>query len=112
MRRDGKSQPNVHPGGIALNRCIEEFLDFRESHDLVEFTADLCARHAEDRSVQINIFTPSQLGMEASSNLEEAGNATSDHNPAHARFGDSRQHLQQSCFPGPIAANDAPDLSA
>ncbi len=43
MRRDGEGQAHVHPGGIALDRRIEEPLDLGEGDDLVELAPDLGA---------------------------------------------------------------------
>ena len=41
MRRDGKRQPHIHAGRIALHRRIEKPLDLGERDDLVELFADL-----------------------------------------------------------------------
>src|SRR5260370_15625040 len=56
MRSDGKAEAHRHARGIALDRRVEEFLDLGESDDLVEFAADLGARHAKNRADQVDVL--------------------------------------------------------
>ena len=41
MRRDGEPETQVHAARVALHRRVEETLDVRERHDLVELPVDL-----------------------------------------------------------------------
>src|ERR1700682_739709 len=72
MRSYRERQPYVHATRIALDRCIEKFLDFGEGHDLVELPGDLCLAHSQDRAIEVNVFASSKFGMEAGAHLEEA----------------------------------------
>jgi hypothetical protein len=63
MRRDGEGEPHIHARGIALDWRVEEFLNFGEGDDLVEFPADFVATHTEYRAVQVDILAASELRM-------------------------------------------------
>jgi hypothetical protein len=70
MRRDREGEPYVHAARIPLHRGVEEALDLGEGDDLVEFAADLRARHAEDRAIQIDVLATGQFGMKPGAHLE------------------------------------------
>ena len=46
VRGDREGQADVHPGGVALHRRVEELLDLGEGDDLVELAVDLGLPHA------------------------------------------------------------------
>src|SRR5204863_6154928 len=52
-----KSKPDVHAAGITLNGSVEKSVNFRKSDNLIEFGDDLGLAHAEDCSVQKNVFS-------------------------------------------------------
>ena len=49
--RHGKSQAQVHAGGIAFDRRVDELFNFRKSHDLIEPGFDFLFVHAENGAV-------------------------------------------------------------
>ena len=65
MRRHREGEAKSHPAGVALDRCVDEFADVREVDDIVEFAIDFLARHAQDRAVQIDVFTARQIADES-----------------------------------------------
>src|SRR5213592_607900 len=111
MRCDCKRQSQIHATAVTLDRRVDEFLYLRKSHDLVESAFDFVSAHAEDRSVEINIFAAGQFGVKTSAYFQQAADATAQLNPARAGFGDSRQNPEQRSLAGAVAANNAYDFS-
>ncbi len=46
VRRNRKSQAQIHAAGIVFHRSVDELLHFGEGHDLVELAVDFGAAHA------------------------------------------------------------------
>ena len=111
MRRDGKGQPHIHPGGIALDGRIHKLLDLGKVDDLVELAVDLGLLHAEDGAVEIDVLAPGELGMEAGADLQQAADAALDLDLAAGGGGDARQDFEQGALAGAVAADDAKDLA-
>src|SRR2546425_2006413 len=106
-----KSEAHIHPTGVVLNWGIQEPLDFRESHNLVKLAFNLIAAHTENRAVEENVFSASQLRMKAGADLEQAADATIDVYFAVGWFGDAGEHFKQSGFARAVASNDADDFT-
>ena len=86
-------------------------LDLGERDDLVELAVDLGAPHAEDRAIEVDVFPPGQLRVEARADFEERADASVDLGDAEGRLGDARQDLQERALPGAVAADDADDFA-
>ena len=71
VRRHRESQADLHAAGVALDRGIDELLDTREVHDLVELGGDLPAAHPENRAVEVDVLAAGQLRVEAGAGLQE-----------------------------------------
>ncbi len=115
MRRDGKCEPHVHTGRVALYRRIKKSFDFGERYDLIEFAPDLTARHAEDRTVQIDVLAATEFGMEPGANLQQTCDASADLYATFRRLRDPRKDLQKgalSCAVSPDHTHDiaTPDI--
>jgi len=110
MRRHGKGQTDVHTGGIAFDRGVEKGLHLGKGDDLVELTPDFRSRHAEDGPVEKDILAPAQLGMEAGTDLQQAGNTAADGDPALGGLRNPAEDLEQGRLAGTIAADDAEGL--
>src|SRR5262249_36782401 len=89
MRGDRKCQPHIHSAGVPLYWGIEKCADAREINDLIELGIDLSATHAEDRTVQINILSARQLGMESGTDLKQTGQSSTNAHRSVRRIGDS-----------------------
>src|SRR5438270_11541146 len=98
MRGYRKREAHVHAGRVVPDRGIDELLDFRERHDLVEVPPNLDLPHAEDRPVQQNIFPTSQLGMEPRTDLEERADTPVELDPSRCRFSDAREALEEGAL--------------
>src|ERR1700736_584580 len=108
MGGDREGKPNVHSTEITLHRRIEEFFDFREGNDLIEFLFNLDAGHSEYRAIEKNILASGQLRMKACSNFEKRADPAVYVSDATGRRGDSIHDFQQralACAVGP----DDPD---
>src|SRR5581483_10055408 len=107
MRRHGECQPHIHAAGVMLYRSVEKLLDFRKRHNLIEAATDFRLAHAQDGAIQINILPSGQLGMEAGSDLEQAGHASAHRHLTRSRAGNARKNFEQRALAGAIAADDA-----
>ena len=79
--------------------------------NLVKLARNLGTRHSEDCAIQEDVFAASQLGVKASADFEQAGNATTEANASFRRFCDAAQNFQQSRFARAIPANDAENVA-
>jgi len=84
----GKGQPDLHPAGVPLDRCVNELFHPGKAHDVVEFAADLGLGHPQDGPVEVDVFPAGEFGMEAGPHLEEASHPTADLGVAAGRLGD------------------------
>ena len=110
VRRHRKSQAQVHPARIALDRRIDELPDLGKVDDLIEFALDLRALHAQDGAVEIDVLAPGQLGVEAGAHFQQRANPPVDFAVAFGGVGDAREDLEQGALAGPVAPDDAEDL--
>ena len=72
MGRNRECEAHVHAATITLDWSVDEFLDFGERDNLIELRLDLLPRHAENRTVEINVFSASQFRMEAGADFQQA----------------------------------------
>ena len=110
MGGDGKGQAQVHAAGIALDGGIDKFLNLGKSYDLVKFLIDFNALHAQDRTVQVNIFTPAEFGMKAGANFEQRADPPVDFRHSRGRFGNTRKNLEQGALTGSVAPDNSQHL--
>ena len=90
VRRDGESQPDVHPARVPLDRLVEVLLDAGELDDLVEAPVDLAAAHPKERAVQVHVLTPRQLGAEPGPDLEQRADSSRHVDEAGGRLSEPR----------------------
>ena len=112
MGGDGEGKAHIHAGAISLDRGIEESLDAGEIHDLVEFLPDLDLAHAEDGSVEEDVFAAGEFRMEAGADLEQRGDPTVEDDAPGGGFGDAGKDFEQGGFARAIAADDAEHLAS
>src|SRR6185369_15841941 len=94
-----------------LDRSIEEFLHLGKGHNLVELLPDLYLGHAENCAVQVDIFPPGQLGMEAGAHLQQACYPAVNADPSACGFGNAAENLEQRGFAGAVAPDDADPIA-
>src|SRR6185436_7363435 len=68
---------------------------------------DFAFLHAEDRTVQVHVFPPCQLLMEAGANFQQRSDTPPYLDLAGCRVGDPGEYLQQRAFSRPFSPNDA-----
>jgi len=111
MSRYRKCQAQVHARRIALDRRFDEFFDFSEGDDFVEFALDLGFLHAEDGAIEVDVLAAGQLRVKAGADLEQAAHPPVDLRLAFGRLSDSRQQFEQRAFTGAVAPNHAQHLT-
>ena len=71
MDGHGKAKTRIEAGRVPLHGRVDEALDVREVHDLVEAAIDLLAREAEEARAQVDVVAAGELGVEAGAQLDE-----------------------------------------
>src|SRR6266508_4754506 len=71
VRGHGECQPHIHTTRVMFDRSFEKLLSAREINDFIKLRVDLAPAHAQDRAVQINILTASEVRMKAGANVEK-----------------------------------------
>ena len=69
VRRDRKGETHTHTARIALDGCIDEFLDSGKFHNRIKSTVNFRFAHAENCPIQKDIFTAGQLRVKASTDF-------------------------------------------
>src|SRR5690349_25150196 len=72
---------------------------------------DLALLHAQDRSIQVNVFASGQLVMETGSDFQQRGKAAFHSDRTRSGIGDLGQDFEQRTFSGTIAPDDTDDLA-
>ena len=57
--RGREGEPYVHAAAVSFDRRINKLLNFSERDDLVKLRFDFAPRHAEDRTVEIDVLATS-----------------------------------------------------
>ena len=105
--RDAEPEPRVQPRRVALHRHVDQALDFRELHDVVEAAIDLAARQPEQPGAEIYVLAAGELGMKARAELDERHDASGHLHAAARRPRHARDQLQQRRLAGAVGADDA-----
>src|SRR5215469_681063 len=112
VSRNGKGQPYVHAGRIALDRHLDEISDPGEFHDAAQLARDLLASHAEDRAVHEHILTPREFGVKPRGDLDEGGKTSGNGDLARSRRRNPRQQLENCALACPVLTDDAERFAA
>ena len=112
MRGHGKSEANIHAAGKMFDRRIQKFFDLGEGDDFIELLFDFEPRHAQDGSVEKNVFPSGQFRMKPGSYFQQAGHPALHFDPAGCRLGDPAEDFEERRFARAVASNDADDVSA
>src|SRR5271165_2958718 len=107
----GEGQADVHAGGVVLYGSVDEFFEFREGDDFVEFAGDVALAHAQDGAGEEGVFAAGELGVKAGADFEEAADAAVDGGVAGGGAGDAGEDFEQGGFAGAVAADQAEDFA-
>ena len=102
MRRHCKRQPHVHSGRVVLDGRVDEFFQFGERHDFIEFPFDLRFAHPQDRSGKERVFASGQFRMKPCPHFQQRADPPVNLGPAFRRPRDAGQNLQQRRLARPI----------
>src|SRR6266404_2967211 len=111
MGGDSKGEADVHAGGVVLDGRVDEFFEFGEGHDFIEFAGDFGFAHAEDGAGEESVFAAGEFGMEAGADFEEGADAAMNFGPAGSGAGDTGEDFEKSGFASAVAADEAEDFA-
>ncbi len=103
---DREPEPHVHARRVVLDRRVDELLEPGEVDDLVEALPDLLLAQAEDRTVEVDVLAPGQLGVEAGTELEQRGDLPGRVDAAAVGPEDARHALEQRRLPRAVLAHE------
>ena len=75
---DGKSQANQHAARVCFYRLINKAANFGKCGNTVVSRVYFASSQAENRRIQVHIFTPREFGIESGPQLEKCGNAAAN----------------------------------
>ena len=67
--------------------------------------------HAEDGTVEIDVFSPGEFGVEACPDFKEGADAPFDLDAAARWRGDARQNFEKGRFAGTVGTDDPEDFA-
>jgi len=103
---DGEAQSHVHPGGVGLDRHVDELLELRKLDYPVEALMYLTALETKDGAVQKHVLTARELGMKPSTQLKKRRDTAPDQDFAHVRLDDPSRKLKKRALASTILADD------
>src|SRR5262245_46246188 len=112
VNSDGESQAHKHSGGIRLDRTIHEIADLSKFFNRWNPLARLRIREAENRRVEINIFTAGKERVEPCPQFKQCGDAAGDLDISGCRANDTGDHAQQRALAGTVLTDDAQTAAA
>src|SRR5690606_30550923 len=68
-----KTQPHIHTRGISLNRGVKEAFHSGEIDDGIKRFFYFVPGHSQYRSVQVDVLTAGQFGVESGSYFQQTG---------------------------------------
>ena len=107
MGSNRESQLDVHAGRITLDRRIDKLTNFGELDDFLHFGIYFRTGHAEDCTVEVNIFTTGHFTMEAGAHFQHGSHTTIEVDFAFRRCRDLTEELQQGALTSTVASDDA-----
>ena len=89
---------------------VDVIANVGERDDVAQQGVDACAAQAQNRTIDVDVFTPGQIGVEARTQFKQRRHtAVGVHRP-RARRQDPGNDLQQGAFAAAIQADDAQRL--
>ena len=93
MRSHRERQLDIHTGGVALHRSIDELTAFGEFDDVLHVGVDLSLCHAENRAIHVDVLTSGELSMKACADLQHGSHTPIQADSAARRSGHTRDNL-------------------
>ena len=104
---NGEAEPHVHARGIRAHGHVDESLELREGHDLLEVPVDRGPLEAEDRPVQVDVLAARELRMETGAELEQRSDPAADLDPPLGRLHDPGDQPEEGRLAGAVPADQA-----
>lgn len=111
MSGHGEGKAHIHTRGVAFYRGIEEAFYVGKGDDFIEFGSNFGMTHSEDSAIEKDILAAAEFGVEASTDLEEAGDTSSIGDGPGGGLGNAAKEFKEGGFAGAIVADHAKDLS-
>ena len=104
-------KPYLHAGRIIFKLLVHEFFKLGEFNDIIVHTVNFPAREAQQRTVQIYIFTPRQLRVETDAKLNERHEFTRNRDLTLFRIVYLGNDLKERRFPAAVTPDDTEELA-
>ena len=101
----------MHAGRIVLELLIHKIFELGELHDVIVHGIDFRAGEAEQRAIQVHIFTAGQLRVESHAKFNERDQLALDGDGTLLRSVNLRNNLQQCGLSGSVTPNNAEKIA-
>jgi len=108
---NGEGQSHIHAAGVAFDGGFQEFFHASEVYDFVEFGLDFGAVHAEDGSVEKDVFLAGEFGVKAGADFEEAADFAVEGDAAFGGRSDAAEEFEEGGFASSVSSNEADDFA-
>jgi hypothetical protein len=106
-----KGQAHEHAAGVGLHWLVDEGTDVGKGNDVLQLGLDVRTGKPQDRGVEEDVFPAGELGVEASAEFQEGGNAAVDADGARRRSEGAAEKLEQGGLASAVLPDDAEDLT-
>ncbi len=100
-------QTDKHAAGVSLHGTVDEFADLGERFDRRNAHPSLRISETEDGSVEENVLSSCELGIETCPKLQQSGNPALHHNPAGTGAHHAGDNPEKRALAGAVFADDA-----
>ena len=107
MHSHREGETHVHAGAVELNLGVDERLDPGEIDDLFEDLLGLVPGQAKDRRVEIDVFTASEILVEARPQFKECRQPSAASHRAGGGLKDASDHLEQRALARSVVPDKA-----
>ena len=102
MDSHGKTQAHLHPGGVVLERRVDEVFEFGEFDDVLHPLLDIPIAKAVETGVKKDVFKTRQFGIESHPQLDKGSDAPMGDYLTFGGNQDTGNNLQQGALAGAV----------
>src|SRR5207253_4398000 len=110
MDGDREPEPHLHPGRVRAHGKVDEAIELREVHDLLEPFVDHAALEAVDRPAQVDVLTTGEVRVEAGAELEQRADGAANLDSSGRRAEDAGDQPEERRLARAVPAHESDRL--
>ena len=108
---DGKSEANLHAGGVVFEFLVLKIFEFGEIPDVVIHGFHFVVTEAEQSAIHVDVFATGELGVETDAELDEGNKGAVDGDVALFGVVDTGEDFEESGFAGTVTTDNADEFA-